>query len=201
MNDEFSVRDEYCETQKAIWACTASIFRTVYSIKLAQGPDVSYNVVVLALGGLTELAIGVVVACLPVLPRFFQHHKSILSTKIPSYSWSRFATSANMMISPRGQVSGHEKHEQSSRTTVFILPSVLERPEFSRDTKDVVINIPEVFSSEESRSSKAPPLSPFLEDQVQDAFASPGQGAQLNSVEHYGSPTSPLATHRYKLEK
>ena len=182
-------------------ACIASIFRTVYGFKLAQGPDVSFNVVVLALGGLTELAIGIVVACLPVLPRFFQHHKSIISTKLPSHSWSRVTTSANRLISLFGRASGHENHEQWSRTTAFVLPSESEWPELPRDTKDVLIEIPEVLSSEEGRSNKGLLLSPFPEDQVQDGFGSPSKGAQLNSLGHYGSPKSSLATHRSRLER
>ena len=184
-------------------ACIASIFRTIYSFRLAQGPDVSFNVVVLALGGLTELAIGVVVACLPVLPRFFQHHKSSLSTKLSSQSWSRVTTSGNRLILLLGRGSRHERHGQWSRSTAYVLPSESERPEPSRDTKDVLIDIPEVFSSEESKSNQALPLSPFLEDQVlvQDSLGSPDQGAQSNSLGYFGSPAVSLATHRAKLER
>lgn len=54
-------------------ACIASIVRTYYTFKIALGPDVTYNVVVMGLAAAAELSIGVVVSCSPVLPRFFQH--------------------------------------------------------------------------------------------------------------------------------
>ena len=54
-------------------ACVASVLRTYYSWKLVKEPDISYNVIVMGLWTLAEIAIGVIVSCLPVLPRFFQH--------------------------------------------------------------------------------------------------------------------------------
>ena len=182
-------------------ACIASVFRTVYNFKLAQGPDVSFNVLVMALGALTELTMGIVVACLPVFPRFFQHHKSTLSTKLPSPSWSRVTTSANKLIPLLGRGSRHEKHEQWSPTMASVLPSESEMPESSRDTQEVLIDIPEACLSEENRSNKTPSLSHFLEDQVQDEFGSPGKCAQLTSLGYYGSPVVPFATHRSQLER
>ena len=182
-------------------ACIASTFRLVYNFKIAQGLDFSFNVLVMALGALTELTMGIIVACLPVFPRFFQHHKSILSTKLPSPSWSRVTTSANKLIPLVGRGSKHEKHEQWSQTMASVLPSESEMPESSRDTKEVLIDIPEACLSEENRSNKTPSLSPFLEDQVQDEFGSPGKCAQLTSLGHYGSPVVPFATHRSQLER
>lgn len=82
-----------------------------------------------------------------------------------------------------------------------VLPSESEQPESSKDTKEVLIDIPDACFSEEKRSNKTPSLSPFLEDQVQDKFGSPGKCAQLTSLGHYGSPVVPLATHRSKLER
>ncbi|KAL8806544.1 MAG: hypothetical protein Q9223_004598 [Gallowayella weberi] len=54
-------------------ACLASIFRTYYSFRMIQGPDWTYNLTLIGMGLLTEMSIGVLVSCLPVLPRFFQH--------------------------------------------------------------------------------------------------------------------------------
>lgn len=54
-------------------ACVTSIGRTYYTFKVAQLPDISYNIALMGLWASTELAIGTIVSCLPVLPRFFQH--------------------------------------------------------------------------------------------------------------------------------
>ena len=53
-------------------ACVTSILRTYYTWKTDSQPDVSYNIVGLGLWTLAEVATGVIVSCLPVLPRFFQ---------------------------------------------------------------------------------------------------------------------------------
>ena len=53
-------------------ACVTSILRTYYTWKVDSEPDVSYNIVEMGLWTLAEVAIGVIVSCLPVLPRFFQ---------------------------------------------------------------------------------------------------------------------------------
>lgn len=36
-------------------------------------PDISYNIILMGLWTLAEVAIGVIVNCLPVLPKFFRH--------------------------------------------------------------------------------------------------------------------------------
>ncbi|KAL8679166.1 MAG: hypothetical protein Q9186_004557 [Xanthomendoza sp. 1 TL-2023] len=51
-------------------------FLNMYSFDLtANGlwPDWTYHITLIGMGLLTELSIGVLVSCLPVLPRFFQH--------------------------------------------------------------------------------------------------------------------------------
>ena len=53
-------------------ACVTSILRTYYTWKVDSQPDVSYNIVKMGLWTLAEVAAGVIVCCLPVLPRFFQ---------------------------------------------------------------------------------------------------------------------------------
>lgn len=50
-----------------------SIVRTYYTFKVVQLPDISYNMALMGLWASTELAIGTIISCLPVLPRFFQH--------------------------------------------------------------------------------------------------------------------------------
>ena len=50
-----------------------SVLRTYYTWKLVTQPDISYNVIIMGLWTLAELATGVIVCCAPVLPRFFRH--------------------------------------------------------------------------------------------------------------------------------
>ena len=50
-----------------------SILRTYYTFQIARSRDTSYNIVILGLWTWAETTIGLLVACLPVLPRFFQH--------------------------------------------------------------------------------------------------------------------------------
>ena len=49
-----------------------SILRTYYTSKIDSQTDASYNIVILGLWTLAEVATGVIVSCIPVLPRFFQ---------------------------------------------------------------------------------------------------------------------------------
>jgi len=51
----------------------ASILRTNYNLKLYKSEDVSYNLGIMGLWTYAEIAIGIIVSCLPVLPKFFQH--------------------------------------------------------------------------------------------------------------------------------
>lgn len=54
-------------------ACATSIVRTYYSFKIVQSPDVSYNTVIMGLWTWAEVTSGMVISCLPVMPKFFQH--------------------------------------------------------------------------------------------------------------------------------
>ena len=55
-----------------IRACIASIFRAVYSLKLTQTQDFTYEVNLVGFWALTEVYIGYIVSCLPQSPRFYQ---------------------------------------------------------------------------------------------------------------------------------
>ena len=50
-----------------------SILRTYYTWKITYAPDVSYYTMIVGLWTDAELATGILVCCLPVTPRFFQH--------------------------------------------------------------------------------------------------------------------------------
>lgn len=54
-------------------ACITSIIRTYYTWKVVKSSDFSYNIIVLGLWTYAELTIGIIVSCLPVSPRFFNH--------------------------------------------------------------------------------------------------------------------------------
>lgn len=55
------------------FACVTSVTRTYYTWKVVEEPDTSYNIVMMGLWTLAEVATGVIVCCLPVLPRFLRH--------------------------------------------------------------------------------------------------------------------------------
>ena len=50
-----------------------SVVRTYYSYQVPKSSDKSYNLELMGLWGWAELAIGIIVGCLPVAPKFFQH--------------------------------------------------------------------------------------------------------------------------------
>ena len=54
-------------------ACVTSILRTYYTWKVVKEPDISYNIIVMGLWTLAEIATGLIISCLPVLPRFLRH--------------------------------------------------------------------------------------------------------------------------------
>ncbi|KAL9124965.1 MAG: hypothetical protein Q9175_008152 [Cornicularia normoerica] len=53
-------------------ACITSIVRTYYSFQVAKSSDKSYKLELMGLWGWAELAIGIIVGCLPVMPKFIQ---------------------------------------------------------------------------------------------------------------------------------
>lgn len=54
-------------------ACITSILRTYYTWKIVQSPDISYNMVPMGMWTYAELSTGIVISCLPVIPKFFQY--------------------------------------------------------------------------------------------------------------------------------
>ncbi|KAI9794021.1 MAG: hypothetical protein M1816_006646 [Peltula sp. TS41687] len=71
-------------------ACITSIVRLYLSVEFLHDPDVMYNLGPLGLWTFAEIAIGILVGCLPVLPRFVQHIGSqIKSSRLQSDSSSK----------------------------------------------------------------------------------------------------------------
>lgn len=54
-------------------ACVTSILRTYYAWKIVKSPDITYNMIFEGLWAFAEISIGIIVSCLPVLPKFFTH--------------------------------------------------------------------------------------------------------------------------------
>ena len=50
-----------------------SVVRTYYSYQVPKSSDKSYNLELMGLWGWAELAIGIIVGCLPIAPKFFRH--------------------------------------------------------------------------------------------------------------------------------
>ncbi|KAI9842653.1 MAG: hypothetical protein M1837_007020 [Sclerophora amabilis] len=69
-------------------ACVTSITRLVYTYRLVQSKDVTYNTIVMGFWTLAEVAIGILCGCLPVLPKFFQ----VLGPKVHTALSSTFRT-------------------------------------------------------------------------------------------------------------
>ena len=56
-----------------IRACVTSIMRTYYTWRVIQSPDITYNLCIMGLWAYAEISIGILVSCLPVLPKFFKN--------------------------------------------------------------------------------------------------------------------------------
>lgn len=46
--------------------------RTYYTWELALSPDVTYNLALMGLWTYAEIAIGIIISCTPIFPRFYQ---------------------------------------------------------------------------------------------------------------------------------
>lgn len=54
-------------------ACVTSILRTYYTWRTVESSDTSWELLPMGLWTWAELSIGIIVGCLPALPKFFQH--------------------------------------------------------------------------------------------------------------------------------
>ena len=66
-----------------------SVVRTYYSYQVPKSLDKTYNLELMGLWGWAELAIGIIVGCLPVTPKFFQHVGPKVSSVFTSVSKSK----------------------------------------------------------------------------------------------------------------
>ena len=49
------------------------MLRTYYTWRFVHSPDISYNVVPMGMWNYAELSTGIIISCVPVIPKFFQH--------------------------------------------------------------------------------------------------------------------------------
>ena len=85
-----------------------SILRTCYAWEIVQSRDVSYNVAKMGFWTYAEIAIGTIVSCIPVLPKFFQHfgpkiHATFASKPKPGSSSSSNLRQARSLSPPAGK--------------------------------------------------------------------------------------------------
>ena len=66
----------------------ASIIRAYYTWVVARAIDESYSLVVLSFCAAAELAVGIIVGSLPIMPKFFQHASVKVSKALSSASKS-----------------------------------------------------------------------------------------------------------------
>ena len=98
------LRSWYCDTCSA---CVTSILRTYYTWKVVKNPDISYNIIVMGLWTLAEIATGIIVSCLPVFPKFVRHAGPQI--------YRAFSTSSQS--APSSNSAGAEKRLRPSLTS------------------------------------------------------------------------------------
>ena len=86
-------------------ACITSIVRTYYTSRSETG-DVSYKLVIMGLWTWAEVTIGILVACLPIAPRFFQHFGPKVFTSIKTKS------TKSSLSSDKLRLNDHKSHYQ-----------------------------------------------------------------------------------------
>ncbi|KAL8860206.1 MAG: hypothetical protein Q9178_003470 [Gyalolechia marmorata] len=82
-------------------ACITSIVRTYYTSESETG-DVSYKLIIMGLWTWAELTAGILVSCLPVVPRFFQH----IGPRVYASFKSNSITGSLFSIAPRRTGTG-----------------------------------------------------------------------------------------------
>lgn len=155
-------------------ACVASILRTYYTFRIAQGPDVTFNIVVMGLGGTAELNIGVVVSCLPVLPRFVRHFGPKFTRSFSFHSAStldanrraRFAHKLNCLL---GRAPAPKQHHSWSRSTTSVPRIDSNTVEQEIDRSYVTIDLHRLDPLEERIRNKSLPLIPTSDKTQQNA--------------------------------
>ena len=102
-------------------ACVTSILRTSYAWQITQSRDSSYNVARMSLWTHAEIAIGIIVNCVPVLPRFFHHFSPKVRATFASKSKPGCSSSSNLRqarsLPPPPPPFGIEKPQDSTKSS------------------------------------------------------------------------------------
>ena len=93
-----------------------SIMRTYYTFRIVQSPDVSYNTIVLGMWISAEVAAGMLVYCLPIMPKFFQHYGSKIYASTVRYKSGSYHTKGVMEIVPRGPPYNRQAGDNSKKS-------------------------------------------------------------------------------------
>ena len=80
-------------------ACISSVLRTYYTWKIVTSPDITYHMVQMGLWTYAELATGVIVSCLPVIPKFFQYMGPRITAKI--FNQAKLSGDYKRQLNPR----------------------------------------------------------------------------------------------------
>ncbi|MCJ1366553.1 hypothetical protein MMC16_005682 [Acarospora aff. strigata] len=59
-----------------LFACISSVMRLVESIRRIESPDVTFDLLPVSLWATAEVSSGLIVCCLPIMPRFFARAQS-----------------------------------------------------------------------------------------------------------------------------
>ena len=81
----------------------AAIVRAYYTWVVARAADESYSQVVLYLCSAAELAIGIIVGCLPIMPKFLQHAGVKVSKAFSFASRSTIKSRQDIVQESKGQ--------------------------------------------------------------------------------------------------
>ncbi|KAM0798522.1 hypothetical protein BDR22DRAFT_808975 [Usnea florida] len=161
------------------FACITSILRTYYTWKIVQSPDISYNMVPMGMWTYAELSTGIVISCLPVIPRFFQHIGPKLS-------------SAFTLRSKYTKDSGIEV--ASTTPSDKVRAEKLKLPSF-KHTFTSIVSITEKNNDHELESQQSLPKGEYVKLHGDAAFPRRNTSKELNPI-----PAARLATARDDLE-
>ncbi|KAL8691956.1 MAG: hypothetical protein Q9218_002918 [Villophora microphyllina] len=147
-----------------ICACITSIIRTRYTFKMVQSSDTSYYLIIFGLWTWAEITIGIIVGCLPVMPKFVHTLRSKIGTSPVSNSST--GSRPTQKISPKAFTLRHTVDDASSKgpfgkRSSGVSDSNLFTDSYERDSSKTSLAIPlgNVVSSDPRM--KAATESPF----------------------------------------
>lgn len=98
-----------------ISACIMSIVRLYYTFQVVRSPDKTYHILLMGLWTCAEMAVGIIVSSLPVLPRLVQHIGPRISSAFSSEVKTRDTTPSQRKVDTR--FSGEFSNWDGVRTT------------------------------------------------------------------------------------